>query len=215
MKWEKTMNRSYLYRGQIEGHLGVGKYAVFALGFDRDDKKMDLRNFLVVVHLKGQRGHGAHFVKRRKFNPKSYRKIDGLQCMLDEAYSRAHSDWLDQQKDIKGTVSWFDKSGGDGAIDSELGYFHFYGCNVKGANNGYKEYVDNVHLDEGDKVTFNLMSPIGAVDVRPDRKDAVTCNDICKVCEKKIESIDELELVFVPFIYYKAHKKCLKNREAA
>lgn len=54
---------------------------------------------------------------------------------------------------VSGVIRWFDELSGDGCIRLDSGRsFHFFSCNVIGANSAYPELVTNVQFNEGDKV---------------------------------------------------------------
>jgi hypothetical protein len=78
--------------------------------------------------------------------------VFGEDCMLLEQ---------DTSKPLKtiGTIRWFDKVGGTGAIRLPSRHsVHFYACNVVGANSQYHQLVTNVDFSDGDKVTLELSS---------------------------------------------------------
>lgn len=82
-----------------------------------------------------------------------------LQEMIQEAYYTAGRRFIlatpALSQNISGVVKWFRRDDGEGAIETALGTFRVYACNIKGAKTWYPETAC-MYLKEGETVQFDL-----------------------------------------------------------
>jgi hypothetical protein len=147
---------------KVEGKLKLPVTMVtWAIVARENSKSVFTRHLGLTVYVGGAKHQGVEaYISSKEFRvPKTLdncHQLEVLRRRTHNAYGHAVYGYLGGKK-LFGSVKWFAADGTGTILCDQTGLtFHFYACNVKGANSAYADLVTNVEFKAGDRVRFEI-----------------------------------------------------------